>query len=420
MDLSFVCKFCNKLFEISLADFDEPIRNLILKVKQTEKDNISKSQTSPNLANKESNLILQNPPNMEINGIDMSFVKVDRISIREIITNLNMILENKICDLCYKELSRINREEIKKLNEEINQIEKTKKILKKEIESNNKEINAELIKKKSNDAKAQEAASKRLNEDTIKLQNEFDNNVEKLKEINEEEKKILDEINDLNINTLLSSKDYEIEKSIQQKNQFEQFCLLNSNILESLFEIRVNEKYGIINGCKMQYKNYSSFNEIFAGWGHILYLTKILNLKAKKFLKILEEIDAFKIYCVGDYSYIYNSKENQKYFFFERNQELNDNLKATKLNQSMIQYLLILKDLDNKMFKITGGVSGLKNFIIKQKSINNYSIELNIYTPDDNDWVLCMKSLLILLKYYINVILAKDNEEMKNILDNKI
>ena len=65
-------------------------------------------------------------------------------------------------------------------------------------------------------------------------------------------------------------------------------------------------------------------------------------------------------------------------------------------------------------------MSGLKYFIIKQKSINNYSIELNIYTPDDNDWALCMKSLLILLKYYINVILAKDNEEMKNILDNKI
>ena len=154
--------------------------------------------------------------------------------------------------------------------------------------------------------------------------------------------------------------------------------------------------------------------------GTYIIFNKNFEFKSKKFLKILEEIDAFKIYCVGDYSYIYNSKENQKYFFFERNQELNDNLKATKLNQSMIQYLLILKDLDNKMFKITGGVSGLKNFIIKQKSINNYFIELNIYTPDDNDWALCMKSLLILLKYYINVILAKDNEEMKNILDNKI
>ena len=86
----------------------------------------------------------------------------------------------------------------------------------------------------------------------------------------------------------------------------------------------------------------------------------------------------------------------------------------------MIQYLQILKDVDNKINKITGGVTGLKNFIIKQKSINNYSIELNIYNPEDNDWVLCLKSLLILLKYYINVIVNKENEEMKNILENKI
>ena len=357
---------------------------------------------------------------MEINGIDMSFVKVDRVSVREIITNINMILENKICDFCYRELAKINKEEINKINEEINQMEKIKNILKKEMEVDYKEIDEEIIKNKSDDAKLQESASKRLNEDTIKLENEFDNNVEKLKEINLEEKKILNEINELNINTFLSSKEYELEKSIQQKNQFEQFCLLNSNILESLFEIRVNEKYGIINGCKMIFKNYSSFNEIFAGWGHILYLTKILNVKAKKILKILDENDAFKIYNVGDYSYIYNSNENQKYFFFEKNSDLNDNLKAKKLNQSMIQYLQILKDLDNKINKITGTSPGLKNFIIKQKSINNYSIELNIYLPDDNDWVLCMKSLLILLKYYINIIVTKENEEMKNILENKI
>ena len=419
-DFSFVCKYCNKLYEISLNEFDEPIRNLILKVKEIEKDNISKSQTSPILINKDPNLLLQKPPNMEINGIDMSFVKVDRVSVREIITNINMILENKICDFCYRELAKINKEEINKINEEINQMEKIKNILKKEMEVDYKEVDEEIIKNKSDDAKLQESASKRLNEDTIKLENEFDNNVEKLKEINLEEKKILNEINELNINTFLSSKEYELEKSIQQKNQFEQFCLLNSNILESLFEIRVNEKYGIINGCKMIFKNYSSFNEIFAGWGHILYLTKILIVKSKKFLKILEENDTFKIYIVGDYSYIYNSNENQKYFFFEKNSELNDNLKAKKLNQSMIQYLQILKDLDNKINKITGTSPGLKNFIIKQKSINNYSIELNIYLPDDNDWVLCMKSLLILLKYYINIIVTKENEEMKNILENKI
>ena len=110
---------------------------------------------------------------------------------------------------------------------------------------------------------------------------QLNDNIEKLKTINEDEEKILDKINELKIDILLTSKDYELEKSIQQKNQFEQLTLLNSNIIDSLFDIEINEKYGIINGCKMIFKNYSSFPDIFSGWGHILLLTKIINLKAK-------------------------------------------------------------------------------------------------------------------------------------------
>ena len=420
MDFSFTCKYCNKLFEISLSDFPAEISALIIKVKASEKENLAKSQLNPSLINSKSTLFSENPPKMEINGIDMSFVKIDRISVSEIITNLNIVLENKICDICYQKLSKINEEEINKINEEISQIEQIEKIIKKEIELNKNDINEEIKKNKLEDAKAQEEASKRLIEDNLKLQNEFDNNVEKLKQINLEENQILDEVNKLNIDLLLTSKNYELEKSIQQKNQFEQICLLNSNILEFLFDIKVNEKYGIINGCKMQFKNYSSFNEISAGWGHILYLTKILNFKAKKFLNISDEKDNFKIYNSGDYSYIYNSQENQKYYFYEINASLNDNLKANKLNKSMIQYLLILKDLDSKINKINGGVCDIKNFVIKQKSINNYSIELNIYSTDDYDWDLCMKSLLILMKYYINIVITKENEELKKILANKI
>ena len=420
MDFSFTCKYCTKFFEISLSDFPAEISALIIKVKASEKENLAKSQLNPSLINSKSTLFSENPPKMEINGIDMSFVKIDRISVSEIITNLNIVLENKICDICYQKLSKINEEEINKINEEISQIEQVEKIIKKEIELNKNDINEEIKKNKFEDAKAQEEASKRLIEDNLKLQNEFDNNVEKLKQINLEENQILDEVNKLNIDTLFTSKNYELEKSIQQKNQFEQICLLNSNILEFLFDIKVNEKYGIINGCKMQFKNYSSFNEISAGWGHILYLTKILNFKAKKFLNISDEKDNFKIYNSGDYSYIYNSQENQKYYFYEINASLNDNLKANKLNKSMIQYLLILKDLDGKINKINGGVCDIKNFVIKQKSINNYSIELNIYSTDDYDWDLCMKSLLILMKYYINIVITKENEELKKILANKI
>ena len=420
MDFSYVCKYCNKLYEISLQDLPPEIKDLIIKVKLSEKEKISKSTINPNLVDGQSNLFSENPPNMEINGIDMSFVKIDRISISDIITNLNIVLNNKICDLCYKKLSKINEEEIKKINDEIKNIEKIEKILNKEIESNKKEISEEVKNSKFEDAKAQEEASKRLNDDNLKLQNEFDKNLEKLKNINLEEKNILDEVNKLNLDSLLTSKDYEIEKSIQQKNQFEQICLLNSNILEFLFDIQVNEKYGSINGCRMQFKNYSSFNDISAGWGHILYLTKILNLKSKKILKILEENDLHKIYNLGDYSYIYSFQEKQKYFFYEKNSNLNDDLKAKNLNKSMLQYLQILKDLDRKVTKINGNTQTLKNFKIDAKSINNYPIELNIYYQDDLDWALCLKSILMLLKSYIKIIVIKENEELRKILENKV
>ena len=420
MDFSYVCKYCNKLYEISLQDLPPEIKDLIIKVKLSEKEKISKSTINPNLVDGQSNLFSENPPNMEINGIDMSFVKIDRISISDIITNLNIVLNNKICDLCYKKLSKINEEEIKKINDEIKNIEKIEKILNKEIESNKKEISEEVKNSKFEDAKAQEEASKRLNDDNLKLQIEFDKNLEKLKNINLEEKNILDEVNKLNLDSLLTSKDYEIEKSIQQKNQFEQICLLNSNILEFLFDIQVNEKYGSINGCRMQFKNYSSFNDISAGWGHILYLTKILNLKSKKILKILEENDLHKIYNLGDYSYIYSFQEKQKYFFYEKNSNLNDDLKAKNLNKSMLQYLQILKDLDRKVTKINGNTQTLKNFKIETKSINNYPIELNIYYQDDLDWALCLKSILMLLKSYIKIIVIKENEELRKILENKV
>ena len=415
-----MCKYCNKLFEISLSELPPEIKDLIIKVKLTEKENLTKSHINPSLINNQSNLFSENPPNMEINGIDMSFVKIDRISIKEIITNLNIILNNKICDFCYKKLSKINKDEIKRMDNEIKKIEKIEKILNEEIESNKNGVSEDLKNSKYEDAKAQEEASKRLNEDNLKLKNEFDNNFEKLKQINLEEEKILDDVNKLNLDSLLISKDYEIEKSIQQKNQFEQICLLNSDILEFLFDIQVNEKYGSINGCKMQFKNYSSFNDITAGWGHILYLTKILNLKSKKILGILDEKDFYKIYNLGDYSYVYNSQENQKYFFFEKNTGLNDDLKAKKLNKSMIQYLLILKDVNEKITKINGNKEALNNFKIENKSINNYPIELNIYYQDDFNWALCLKSVLMLLKAYIKIIVIKENEELKKMLENKI
>jgi len=419
MDFSYICKYCNKLCEISLQDLEPELQDLIIKVKLNEKEKIEKVNINPSLISSKSTVFSEKAPDMEINGVNMNFVKIDKIPVAEVIKNLNIILNNKICDLYYKKLSKINEEEIDKIDKEIKEIEMMEKIINKEIELNKNEISEEIKNNKLEDAKAQEEASKRLNEDNLKLQEEFDNNLKKLKDINLKEKIMLYKINKLNLDSLLISKDYEIEKSIQQKNQFEQICLLNSNILEFLFDIQITEKYGTINGCKMQFKNYS-FNEISSGWGHILHLTKILNLKSKKILNILKEKDFYKIYNTGDYSYIYNSKENQKYFFYEKNSSLNDDLKAKNLNKAMIQFLQILKDLDKKFNIINGGEPELKNFIIENKSINNYPIELNIYKQDDLDWALCLKSILMLLKSYIKITVIKENEDLKTILENKV
>jgi hypothetical protein len=348
----------------------------------------------------------------------MSFVKVDRSSLSEIISNLELILENKICDNCYKNLTKINEVEIKKLEEEISNVDKAKNLLKKEISLNSENYRRSNSKiTKIEDSKSQEEATNRLNQDNSTLYKELDNNIEKLEKINEKEENIFEKINDLKLDILLTSKDYELEKSIQQKNQFEQITLLNNNLLESLFDIQINEKYGVINGCKMNFKNYSSFSDIFSGWGHILLLTNIINLKAKKYLNISHIKDPYKIFNLGDYSYILNTIDKKKYLFYERNSNLNDDSKANELNQSMSQYLQVLKDIDDKMKKINGNVSGLSNFVIDSTCINHYPIKLDINVSEDYDWALCIKSLLILLKYYINVLVCKENEELKKIIE---
>ena len=414
MDFSFICKYCNKLFEISLESLSPEIKDLIIKIKSKEKKNISQFKDDIS----KSTIFSEDPPNIKINGIDMSFVKVDRISLSEIISNLDLILENKICDNCYKNLTKINEMEIKKLEEEISNVDKAKNLLKKEISLNSenyKRSNSKIT--KIEDSKSQEEATNRLNQDNSTLYKELDNNIEKLEKINEKEENIFEKINDLKLDILLTSKDYELEKSIQQKNQFEQITLLNNNLLESLFDIQINEKYGVINGCKMNFKNYSSFSDIFSGWGHILLLTNIINLKAKKYLNISHIKDPYKIFNLGDYSYILNTIDKKKYLFYERNSNLNDDSKANELNQSMSQYLQVLKDIDDKMKKINGNVSGLSNFVIDSTCINHYPIKLDINVSEDYDWALCIKSLLILLKYYINVLVCKENEELKKIID---
>ncbi len=257
MDFSFICKYCDQLYEISFSSPE--IKELIIKIKKNEKINISQIQDTKNsIENKmmqKSPVLAENPTNMninDINGIDMCFVKIDRISILDIISHLDLILENKICDKCYKKLTEINEKEINKLNDEIKKIETTTNIIKKEISSNRNNYIGDISKiSKIEDSKSQEEATQKLNQDNLQLEKELNENIEQLKKINKDEEDILNKINIIKLTMLSTTKDYGLEKSIQQKNQFEQVNLLNNNILNTLFDIQINDKYGVINGCKM-------------------------------------------------------------------------------------------------------------------------------------------------------------------------
>lgn len=136
--------------------------------------------------------------------------------------------------------------------------------------------------------------------------------------------------------------------------------------------------------------------------------------ESKKYLGIFNCKDPYEFYNMGDYSYIIMDKK--KFIFYEENSNLNDDWKVKVLNQSKLQYLKVLKDIDNKNKKIKVNFPGLLNFIIIDTSINYYLIELNINISDDVDWALCIKSILILLKYYIKVLVYKENKKLKNII----
>ena len=59
-------------------------------------------------------------------------------------------------------------------------------------------------------------------------------------------------------------------------------------------------------------------SDIYVGWGYILYLTNIINLKVKHILNISHIKDDYIINTMGDYSTIDNIIQKKKYLFYKR------------------------------------------------------------------------------------------------------
>ena len=241
-----------------------------------------------------------------------------------------------------------------------------------------------------------------------KIKNEVNENETKLKAllgdlegVEKEEVKFWNQYKDLEKNI------YKVEKNLAKsndvnldyQNKIKNFA--GSNIFTDLFEISINDKYGVINGCAFNDPlNYSHFDNINAGWGYIVFLTKLISVKYKI------ELSKYELIPLGNFSCIKEKKEKYDLFLTDKATSKigfnNAMAKFLEYLNELMKHLSIQKILDSKSMEMC-------------PKINDISIRV------DNDhldnWYQCMKNLLIILKFLISQILSQENAAYKGTID---
>ena len=196
--------------------------------------------------------------------------------------------------------------------------------------------------------------------------------------------------------------------NLDYQNKIKNFSA--SNIFTDLFEISVNDKFGIINGCSFNDPlNYSHFDNINAGWGYIAFLTKLIAIKYKI------ELKDYDLIPLGNFSVI-KAKINNKMEIFDLYLTDKQNSKIT-FNIGMMKYLDYLKELlkylseqkilEEKTMEICPKIEGNK--------INGISIKIE--SEKLENWYQAMKNLLIIMKFLISQILSQENKAYKGTIE---
>ena len=374
----FICKYCKKNKEIEYLGF-----SII------ESDEIEKKNLIPHILDNTSNLKIQKA------------------------------IENRICSNCYKEIIKQKKEELDLIQNKIRDIDNIIKTI--DIQMG-KSVFMALLNTNINDLKNENNKVINNFNSLKKIQNELENQIgiklNELKKIKNDEKNIWSLFEGIENEIILISKNINLERVNLSINENIQINLLKTNIFNLLFELEVNECYGSINGIKFEYNNNKfKFDEIYCGWGHILFLTVILNYRANKILNINDQHN-FKIcYCL-DYSQINDFQSQNEYKFFSENVNESDKKKIDGLNKSMKFYLKILKIIINKYQKFDNSINYINSdFVIGEDTINNFSISCNISERSDKNWNLCMRNIIIILQILIKSILTWENKQLSTLLE---
>ena len=320
---------------------------------------------------------------------------------------INFNMEINICRDCLEYLTKHSSQSFDKNKEDNSNIKLKCEQRIKELKNKNKNINDSEFKdfteqKEKSMMEKLTQIKKEVNENEAKLQKLLGD----LNGVENEEEKFWNKYKNL-------EKDiYKVEKNLSRtndvnldyQNKIKNFA--GSNIFTDLFEISINDKYGLINGCAFNDPlNYSNFDNINAGWGYIVFLTKLISVKYKI------DLPKYELIPLGNFSVIKDKKEKYDLFLTD---------KATSkiaFNNAMAKYLEYLSELLNYLYtqKILDGKSMEICPKIKKDEINDISIKI------DNDhldnWYQCMKNLLIILKFLISQILSQENKAYKGTID---
>ena len=323
--------------------------------------------------------------------------------------NVNFMMEMNICKDCLKFIKTSSNSSMDSQREANINI---KKICQERIEQlKNQKLSEEEFKDYTEE-------NEKITKEKLKLlKNELNNNENKLQsllnnleEVEKKEDKFWSEFKTLekNIYSVEKNLSQSIDVNLDYQNKIKNFA--GSNIFTDLFEISINDRFGIINGCSFNDPlNYSHFDNINAGWGYIAFLTKLIAIKYQI------ELPDYELIPLGNFSVI-KAKINNKIEQFELFLTDKQNSKIA-FNAAMGIYLEYLNEilkclnnqqiLEKKMMEMCPKINGDK--------INDISIKIE--NEKLENWYQGMKNLLIILKFLISQILSQENKAYKGTID---
>lgn len=313
------------------------------------------------------------------------------------------------CISCFEKLIQKNKSEKLEIQKTIDSLdlasEELTKIIKDKTYESTKNYNTEAIHSIISNLDAQIALAE---QEESSQQKEFWELMNEYNDIKQREAFLWRELNNLEKDMTITNKESVYLTREINTLQNERKRVSNSNIYNELLAITFDDNNTTIGGCRMMFTSSKLPNdEVNCGWGYIVFLSQLLALKLNYSFK------RYELRPYSNFACIYSILHKKAYSF-----EYNGLESIDTVNQAMIMYLDALKEFTEELKETGKLVLDTSNdflFEINETGINNQSIKLS-YNEQYDEWKLCIKYILMILKRIINVVLEKEKSSLDGLI----